>query len=449
MLGEDDQVAQPLPDPNVIGLVLEEGLGAGGRHLGQRGHRVSTGPGHRERSLGCVGGEDLDLELSTGGPDALEEKHADRVGLLAGGTTRHPHTDRPAGPCGGDQRGNHLPVELLPGVGVAEKAGHGDHQIAVQRPQFLGLGIDDRDVVGEALDAPQPLPAGDAAAQHRLPVATIVAAEPLAQHGQTHREVQVVRGRPAFRPACGRLLRVAHEAQQRGRHRTRRQNPVDHARGDGAARHRGVLGRGRILRQHGPHLLLHGLDADGGVASGTGQDDGDGALALILGQGPEEHIDRPVKARWLATRGRIQHTAADGEGSVGGNHEDPAGNDPRRLGDLDRWQGGVGRQNGGHVAGGRSVQVQDDDERHPDVRRHSIEELAERPNTARGRPDGDDRKSVAGAAYRWPSFLRHRLPRPPIGYLFDSSTRLASWLAQAAKSRPAMRLRPSKSASPK
>ena len=152
MLGEDDQVAQPLPDPNVIGLVLEEGLGAGGRHLGQRGHRVSTGPGHRERSLGCVGGEDLDLELSTGGPDALEEKHADRVGLLAGGTTRHPHTDRPAGPCGGDQRGNHLPVELLPGIGVAEKAGHGDHQIAVQRPQFLGLGIDDRDVVGEALE---------------------------------------------------------------------------------------------------------------------------------------------------------------------------------------------------------------------------------------------------------------------------------------------------------
>ena len=207
-------------------------------------------------------------------------------------------------------------------------------------------------------------------------------------------------------------MRVAREAQQRGRHRTRRQNPVDHARGDGAARHRGVLGRGRILRQHGPHLLLHGLDADGGVASGTGQDDGDGALALILGQGPEEHIDRPVKARWLATRGRIQHTAADGEGSVGGNHEDAAGNDPRRLGDLDRWQGGVGRQNGGHVAGGRGVQVQDDDERHPDVRRHSIEELAERPNPACGRPDGDDRKSVAGAAYRWPSFLRHRLPRP-------------------------------------
>ena len=60
----------------------------------------------------------------------------------------------------------------------------------------------------------------------------------------------------------------------------------------GAPRHPVEAGARRLLHQGQPADLLDGADAAHAVRAGAGEDDADGPVALILGEGAEEDVDR-------------------------------------------------------------------------------------------------------------------------------------------------------------
>ena len=76
---------------------------------------------------------------------------------------------------------------------------------------------------------------------------------------------------------------------------------VHQAGGDGAARHAVILGGVGVLGHDHAALALDGPHAQGAVAAGARKHDADGPLALVLGQGAEEEVDRQTLAAGRST----------------------------------------------------------------------------------------------------------------------------------------------------
>ena len=66
-----------------------------------------------------------------------------------------------------------------------------------------------------------------------------------------------------------------------------REHAVHLSRADGRQGHRGELGRRRVLDEDGPARGSYRVHATGAVGSGAGEDDGDGPLNHVFGQGVE------------------------------------------------------------------------------------------------------------------------------------------------------------------
>ena len=88
-----------------------------------------------------------------------------------------------------------------------------------------------------------------------------------------------------------------------GRHLGRRQHIVHQAGGDGAARHAVVFGGFGVLRHRHAAFALDRPHPLGAVTAGAREHDADGPLALVLGQGAEEEVNRQTMA---ARRGGFQ-----------------------------------------------------------------------------------------------------------------------------------------------
>jgi len=85
--------------------------------------------------------------------------------------------------------------------------------------------------------------------------------------------------------------------QQARHHLGHRERPVDHAGGDGAARHGGMAALLRVLRDRQAAPFLDPLDADGAVALGARQHHRRAVRAVRVGQRAEQqvHGDGPVR----------------------------------------------------------------------------------------------------------------------------------------------------------
>jgi hypothetical protein len=82
------------------------------------------------------------------------------------------------------------------------------------------------------------------------------------------------------------------DRQQLGGHFLHWQNEIDQAGIDSAARHAVVLGLGRILGDRESAVLLDSPESDYAVGADAGQQYRDRVLAVCIGQGAEEQIDR-------------------------------------------------------------------------------------------------------------------------------------------------------------
>ena len=91
---------------------------------------IAAAPCDRQRRLVDIGGEDLYFGARTVLFDLLAQHDCQRVHLFAGGTARHPDADRVGRAFAFEQARRHQLFQRLERLGVAEKIGDSDQQVA-------------------------------------------------------------------------------------------------------------------------------------------------------------------------------------------------------------------------------------------------------------------------------------------------------------------------------
>ncbi|MEZ4601249.1 MAG: hypothetical protein R2940_15775 [Syntrophotaleaceae bacterium] len=293
--GEDDHFPQLAGNFVQTGAAAEVAAQASFIHLPGDALRVDPLPPDLQALGVDIGGKDLDLELPLHPVHQLQQHDGDGVGLLAGGTPRHPDPHRPVG----GMFLEHLLQFILQGgesLQIAEKAGDVDQQID---EQGLGLGsvaAQEAEVVFEALEAVQGHAALYAAAQGVLLVTGEIVAG-----GFLHQVEDLID--PLFQSIFGPglhkfppgLARLEAKLHQLAPHLLHRQDEVHQASLYGGVRHPFVLG---LLLFLSHYQAAGGIDRPqflGSVASGPGEDDADGILSEGLGHVEEEPVDQPQR----------------------------------------------------------------------------------------------------------------------------------------------------------
>ena len=197
----------------------------------------------------------------------------------------------------------------------------------------------------------------------------------------------------------GRALEVgmADELEQGFGHQFGRQDEIGQSGGDGATGHAAEFGRVFFLNHHHAARFLDGSNATGAVAAGAGQNDAHRALALILGQGLEEDVDRQHQPFAMIHLAEQELAVKQGQLGLGRNQVHLVGRDLHAVDDpVDRHAGGF-RQQFHHHAFVVRRKVLDHDERHPAIERHVLEKLLERFQPARRCAQPDDVRAFRDA----------------------------------------------------
>ena len=254
----------------------------------REGRGVAAGARDLEGRLVDVGAEDLHLRRRPHRVHALAQQEGDRVDLLAGRAAGNPDAQRVRlAPCRRTAGGSRLlsawkaSASRKKWVTPISRSRKRSRRLLRVLPQVLDVGVE-RDELEDLH------PALDAAQEGLLLVAAEVVPDALAQ--------DLADGLPRL-PGRGRLALVVGPA--RGREAG---GVVDELRRDGLDRRAaGRRGRSRwrsaaCRRGAGPAVgrlgdrqaagLLDGPDAERAVAAGAGEDDGDGPLALVVGEAP-------------------------------------------------------------------------------------------------------------------------------------------------------------------
>ena len=310
-----------------------------------------------------IGAEDLDLRPDVAASGLLEQQHGDRIGLLAGGAARDPDADgarRP--PClrraaGCTSRGQHLER-----MRIAEEGRHRDQEVREERLRLFGVLAQIGVIVGERflardLHAPRRSAAGSVErlyCEKSWPVRTRRCARMRRSASSSLSCFEIEAGVRSAR--CEQLDELPRRDRATGR--TKSATSV----GDRAARHRGILGLVRVLHQDDAAGFLDRLDADGAVGAGAGQDDGDEAVAMLLGQRAEEEVDRRAQPARLLEGPRRDRVVGDNQAAVGRDDVNVIVLELRRLPDLGDRHFRACAENAGELAAEFRVEMEDDDE---------------------------------------------------------------------------------------
>ena len=148
------------------------------------------------------------------------------------------------------------------------------------------------------------------------------------------------------------------------------QDQIGQPGGDGGAGHAVELGR--ILALHHDHApgLLDGPDAANPVAAGAREDDADGLVPLVFGQGTEEDVDGKVDAFGVVEVAQDELAVEDGELLSGRDEVDRVGRDGHAFLGAAHVHGRALGQQFHHEAFVVRRKVLDDDKRHVAVHRH-------------------------------------------------------------------------------
>jgi hypothetical protein len=186
------------------------------------------------------------------------------------------------------------------------------------------------------------------------------------------------------------VLQVGHQLRRHGLHR---QDFIDLARGRRAERHAGlgvVVEFG--LRQGQTAVFLDGCRSQGAVAARPRQNDADRVLALVLGQGHEEGVDRASANPWRSRLLQAQSSCLNGQGGVGRDDKDPVRLNLQTISGFDhRHFGRCAQQIDQHAFVVRG-QMLHQHERHARIGGHVGEECSEGFKTTRRGADADDQR---------------------------------------------------------
>src|SRR5512133_3154080 len=167
------------------------------------------------------------------------------------------------------------------------------------------------------------------------------------------------------------------------------EDEIDATGGDGASRH-GIVAGGIILGERDAALGFDRFQPGGAVTGGAGEDDADGTLALILGEGFEESINGASGAAVLIAGMELKDAFSNREAGVGRNGVNVVGFDAEIIGDLlDRHRRHPSEElrKGALVLG---VEVLDEHKPHASVGRQMLQQLREGLQPAGGSADADE-----------------------------------------------------------
>ena len=385
--GEHHRITEPFIDRKMIALVEEKPIQTIGRDVGRdtRGIRPRACVG--QGGFVDVGREDLEVPFSLRPVELLDQHHGQRVCFLAGGAAGHPDADRRVGLHLAHQGLDRLRLEDLPRFALPEEGRHTDQHVLEQGFDLVRVGPQQLEVVGtpfHVLEDHSPL---DAAHQSALLVAAEFILDAVVQERQD--SIEIVDGLLAWGLRSGRVVEtpVLHVFEQDFGHALDRQDVIDVAGGDGAARHPVIVRGLRGLSDRHPAAGLDRLQAQRPFRARAREDDADGAFLLVLGQGCRKVSIGNRRPRRLERLGEVELPLADRQGPVRRDHVDVVRLDGHRVGDLDHFHGRDPAQELDHEALVGRVQVLDQDKSHPAVRGHRAEELLERIEPPRRGPE--------------------------------------------------------------
>ena len=126
--GENDRLTQRLADAVATVLLDKESPQPFGRNLLHQRFCVKASTRLVQQGLVEVRRENLKGGRARGAFGVFSECHGQRIGFLAGGTTRHPDANRFSASLL-HEGGKDGPFENLEGFRVAEETGHADEQV--------------------------------------------------------------------------------------------------------------------------------------------------------------------------------------------------------------------------------------------------------------------------------------------------------------------------------
>lgn len=404
MLGEDDPLADFTADA-VPSVLDDEAAGeALGADVGHDVARIDAAP----RLVDGVGVEVGRVHLQRGprlGRQAeqhLLEHDGPGVGLFSRGAGRHPDPQRPAAPEAADELGERLLAQMVPEEGITKEAGHSDEQLLEQDVELLGARAQEAQVLAHAGEVMEGHPALDSPLERPRLVEREVGARTVAEEEDDLVEgaLDVCLAHGPREPRLSQLPDVAEDA--RGQ-LLRRSDEVHDPRVDGAPGHHLVLGGLGGLRECQSTLLANGTQPEDSIGVHPREQDADGGLFLIVGQGAKEEVDGEAMPAWLRRLEHAQDPVEQREVLVGRDGVDVIGLERGAVHGLADLQARRAPQQLGQGARVRRVEVLDDDEGEPRVLRHRPEQLLERAQTARRAADADHAKPTRGAPFerRW------------------------------------------------
>ena len=139
----------------------------------RRRHRVGDRrrvEARRETSIAVsldVGAEDLEVQLGRRLAGGVEQRHRQRVHLLAGRAAGDPDPQRRPCAAAREQGGQHLARERLERLGLAEEARHVDQEVLVEGARLLGAAAQQGQVGVQVVHAVEGHPAQQAALDRR------------------------------------------------------------------------------------------------------------------------------------------------------------------------------------------------------------------------------------------------------------------------------------------
>ena len=325
MPGEDDALAQHLVDLDMLTQRMEVQRT---QAVGQRRHRgpvVHAAPGLLHRLQIQIGGEDLQRMIVQPVAQRIAPDHRHRIGLLAGGTARHPDPHRLAGRLA-RQHPPDLLDQVLEGQRIAPEGGDRDQRLARQRLDLARIGRQPLEIGRQRLRAHRLHTPGQAAAQRRLLVVgqidAAVPAHPLEQRVQVgigrdrqHRRQQFIVDTVSRSKNVGFSDRRTHRGSGPERnstaHALQGHAPVAPDAALGGFGHAAVTGAVGAFHQHQSSSVPDALKPVRPVAAGARQHDAGRTRSELLRQRLEEQIDRRPRDRMRLRLGQPQPTTLE------------------------------------------------------------------------------------------------------------------------------------------
>jgi hypothetical protein len=406
---EDANVAHPFGDLPAGVDLREEALLTLGRHVGHGVLQIDSGTRFLDRGLRNVRREDLNRRIDVDELQRLHENDRDRVDLFAGRAAGNPDADRQIRRPLLQDPGENQALEALEDFGVAKERRDRDEDVLVEGTNLGRVLLEHVDVLLDALDLLQGHPAGDAALNRRLTIIREVDAgrgpdqgEDLPVLGGVDRRFFLVR--PEDRPHVGM---PAHSSELLG-DLFGWKNEVDRAGGDGGVGHVVELGRVLLLGEGQTPFCLDRPKTQRPVRHRARENDPDRPCLVLLGERAHEVVDRELAAALARPRVDPERTVDQGNLRVGGNHIDVVRLNAHPAPDLEHAHGRRAAEDLLEHAFALGIEVLDEDVRHARVWRQVLEKLREGLESARGRADADDRKSITTSRRPGPGRERGR-----------------------------------------